>query len=100
MPWGVYNRFTTPWVFLMSENTNKLPLMEIIFLTSIVPEQIEENLPVLKVVQNKENYIIVEGSELIDDALAQSFRQINRESQLSLVFAVNLIDIRNSSIER
>ena len=84
----------------MSENTNKLPLMEIIFLTSIVPEQIEENLPVLKVVQNKENYIIVEGSELIDDALAQSFRQINRESQLSLVFAVNLIDPRNSSIER
>jgi hypothetical protein len=73
--------------------TNRLPIIEIIIATGgeINSDEIgADGLEVLTVLQDGENFTIIEGNELIQNALADSFRHLNSEYHTAVLFAVNL----------
>jgi hypothetical protein len=65
----------------MTKNCKKLPRIEIIFSTGgeEPDEEISAELPVLTVVENTDKYSIVKGGELIETALAKSFRNLEAD---------------------
>lgn len=76
----------------MSESKD-LPVIEIIFLTGVPKEEFEvKNLPILNVSYNEEQqlYLILNGIEVIENALAKCFQTLNQPSALTLILAVNL----------
>jgi hypothetical protein len=85
---------------IMTGDTNKLPILEILFSTGTNDdeEQISTaNLPTLTVVYDGERYSIVEGSELIEMALAESFRNLEQDFYTVLRLAVDLRRVEANS---
>lgn len=73
----------------MTENKT-LPLLEIIVLTLVRSNLPIENIPTIKVLRQGSTYVIVEGGELIENALAEGFGNLNTEFQNSILLAVDL----------
>ncbi len=80
----------------MSENSKNWPLMEIIVLTLVRSDNPIENIPQIKVIKQGNTYGIIEGSEIIQRALAEGFENLDHEYQASLLFAVELEKIDDS----
>lgn len=72
--------------------------MEIIVLTLVRSDNPIENIPKIKVIEQGNTYEIVEGNEIIEQALAEGFHNLDNEYQASLLFAVDLQKSEDSNV--
>jgi hypothetical protein len=84
------------------QTPKKLPKLEILFSTAVGDEN-EENsvanskLPILTVVYDEEKYSIVQGGELIDDGLAESFQNLENDFYTVRLAFVDLRQVEANS---
>lgn len=70
---------------------SKLPLIEIIFLSTSETEQINsEEVPIVEVVFDGENYKIVGGLDILKSPLASCLKKLDEDFSIVLKIAIDL----------